>query len=72
MRNTFSRKFARRILKPRGKQDQYLVSQEEKAHDTILADISRVSFGWSPGRFAFLPSCLPSFLLAHRATTVTR
>lgn len=29
MRDTFSRKFARRILKPRGKQDQYLVSQEE-------------------------------------------
>lgn len=36
MRDTFSRKFARRILKPRGKQDQYLVSQEEGTRRSCL------------------------------------
>lgn len=58
MRDTFSRKFARRILKPRGKQDQYLASREEGTRWSWM--ISRVSFGWSTGRFAFLPSFLPA------------
>lgn len=61
MRDTFSRKFARRILKPRGKQDQYLVSQEEG---------TRRSYPWYPAvlwlaaRSFCVLSFRSSFLLA--------
>jgi len=52
MRDTFSRKFARRILKPRGKQDQYQrASQEEDTLPRVL---------WLATR-SFLSSWLPSF-----------
>lgn len=61
MRDTFSRKFARRILKPRGKQDQYLVSCRKKVHDGPIRDIP-LSFGWPPSRFVCFPSVLPSCL----------
>lgn len=54
MRDTFSRKFARRILKPRGKQDQYRLADGGRTLS------SACPFGWLPGRI--LPSFLPSFL----------
>lgn len=54
MRDTFSRKFARRILKPRGKQDQYRLADGGRRQRTIS---SACPFGWLPARI--LPSFLP-------------
>lgn len=58
MRDTFSRKFARRILKPRGIQDQYLVSREEgtrRRRSWTVISILRVL--WLADRSFYLPSC---------------
>lgn len=62
MRDTFSRKFARRILKPRGKQDQYRLADGGRTLS------SACPFGWLPGRIlpSFLPSFLPPSLLCSR------
>lgn len=67
MRDTFSRKFARRILKPRGKQDQYLVSQEEGTR-RVLSVISHCPL---VGRPVVLCAFLPLFLPARRRIAET-